>query len=332
VAEVVESARLLSFFVLAAIAATAACQSGDGDDAHGTSEGAVRDGDLKVQERASLPVDEVSGLGRRLVGGAPQYLAVSDVKPRLLTFDLTAGGKVKRVESHDLAEVVGSRDAPQWEAVAGDARGAVFLLAEASDEILVLAPDLESVETRIRLVIPDGHPLRRDWRADANSRGEGMPLLSNGHILVVKEKGPVAVVEFAPEGAAAEGYRADLALGDREFPGLQAGSTKMVATKHWDLKSSDVDRVSDVSELAVEADGRLLLLTDQGTAIARVERGLRPDEQKVDIKSLHPLPPAVEKPEGLLIANGLPIVASDLQQRGDSLFTLTALPPPAERR
>ncbi|MCW5837565.1 MAG: SdiA-regulated domain-containing protein, partial [Labilithrix sp.] len=216
--------------------------------------------------------------------------------------------------------------ASQWEAVAGDGAGRVFVLAESTSTISVLAPDLARVTHRLRLAIPKEHPLASAWKADANSRGEGLVLLSNGHVLVAKEKRPSAVVELGPKGSAAEGFRPELALGDGAFPLPKEGDSELVPLKHWLLKDKDTRLIGDVSDLAVDAEGRLFLLSDQGRAVARVERVLDVDESKIDLKAVYALPPRVAKPEGLAFAHGQAFVATDGKDvDADALFGLEPL-------
>ena len=278
---------------------------------------------LEVMATTRMPVPELSGLGRQGVSGQEGYLAVGDRTSALVTFEVDAEGAPANVRVHDLSPLFG--DGPsQWEAVAGDGAGAVFVLAEASDTIHVLSPALDRVDHRIHLTVPDDHPLSRSWQADPNSRGEGLVLLSNGHVLVVKEKNPVALVEFAPIGDAAEGYEGRLAIGDRTFPISAELDVSMVAVKHWTLKTSDEDRVTDVSEITVDGEGRLLLLSDQARAAFSLERGLRVDEDRLDIKAALHLPPVIDKPEGLILVEGRILVGVDEGKRVGTLFTVAA--------
>lgn len=305
----------------------AACSGASGDvgDAVEADAAEIRETNLDVTSTAKMPIAEVSGLGKRTLGGKTQYLAVGDARTTLVTFDVDTSGKASKITSHSLDALFG-RGASQWEAVAGDSSGAVFIMNEASDKITVLDSGLGRITHTIQLSVPEGHALSKAWKRDPNSHAEGMVLLSNGHILAVKEKDPVALIEFAPEGEDAAGYDTTFALGNAAFKLPRGGSSKMVAAKHWVLKSSDVNQVSDVSELALDVDGRLLLLTDQGRAIVRVERGLRVDEDKMDLKSFHKLPSSVDKPEGLVMAGSTPMVAIDAREAGDTLFSIERLP------
>ncbi len=284
----------------------------------------LKEGKLDVVDKATLPMAEVSGLGRRVVAGKPSYLAISDSVPAIVTFRVD-GGVATDIQKHDVSSIIGG-GAPQYEAVSGDSTGKVFALAESSNRIVVFDAGLTKVVHTIELQIPSSFPLANAWAKDENSRGEGMLLLANGHVLVAKEKDPVAIVEFAPGDESPQGYSFGLALGDRAFPLASGATSKLVPVKHWLLKDSQTKLAGDVSELALDVDGRLLLLTDQDRAILRVERGLRVDEDKVELKAVYRLPGSVEKPEGLVLVDGVPFVAIDVKNAGETLFTIERLP------
>lgn len=289
------------------------------------AEDELRGTKTKVVESRPLPIVEVSGLGQRRVDGATTYLAIGDSSPTIVTFAIGEDGDVSDVQAHDLTRLFG-RNAPQWEAVAGDGAGRVFVLAESTSTIAVLDPRLENVTHTIRLEIPAPFPLASAWAADENSRGEGLVLLANGHVLVAKEKNPPAIVELGPRGAAPEGFRAELALGERAFSLPPSGESELVALKHWELKAKDAKPIGDISELTVDSDGRLYLLSDQGRAIARLERELDPAEDKIDVKALFALPSKVDKPEGLVFASDAPFVATDGKKvTADALYELEPL-------
>ncbi|MBX3227258.1 MAG: SdiA-regulated domain-containing protein [Labilithrix sp.] len=300
------------------------CAGSSDDAAYATDEGALTLTKIAVEDSAALPLEEVSGLGVRTINGKPQYLAVSDSSTTLVTFALGPNGLPKDVAEHKLKRIFGGGES-QWEAVAGDASGRVFIMSEAEGTISVLSKGLE-LDHVITLSIPEDHPLYAAWERDENSRGEGMLLLENGHILVAKEKGPAALVEFAPKGEDAAGYTPELALKNRAFEVPAGEESVFEAVAFWELKTSAARLIGDISDLAVDANGTIILLSDQSRAIARIERELSVDERKIDLKALWELPRKVDKPEGLVIVGGKPFVASDLP-RADALsfFALSAL-------
>ncbi len=300
---------------LVALVALAACGHTDEADTSTDDSNEVRDQSIDHVEKKEIPLREVSGLGARKKGGRTQYLAIGDADKTLVTFSLS-GTKIQSVESHDIARAV-SRSS-QWEAVAGDGKGRVFILEEAENRIIVLDEDLGSVIHTIKL--------DPGFRDDA-SGGEGMLLLANGHVLLAKEKDPAALIELAPRGEDAQGYSADLALGDKAFPLGRGATSELTKVHEWSLGASESARFGDISDLAVDEENRILFLSDQGRAIIAIERTLDPSEGRIDAKQIYSLPRSVDKPEGLVIANGRPIVAID-QSRADkeSLFVFNELP------
>jgi hypothetical protein len=244
---------------------------------------------LALVARAGLPLAEASGPGRRLLDGAPSYLAVGDDGATIFTFGVE-GGAIAGLEAHDLTPLFGNGPS-QWEAVAGDGTGGAFVLAETSGVVAVLSPDLGRVEHSFAPSL-EGSPLADGRGRDANARGEGLLLLASGHLPVVMEREPVALIEFGPPGSAPEGYRPELAAGAGAFATPAGETSTFVALHHWALKHDDRDLVPDASELAPSADGRLFLASDRGRAVIRVERELSPGEDHLDVKAVARLPPA----------------------------------------
>lgn len=312
---------LLPLLFLSAAAVACAGSTGSDESAEGAAD--LSSGKAAVEASAALPLNEVSGLGVRTVNGKPQYLAIGDSSTTLVTFNVGAEGTPTSVKSNDLSAIFPDSNS-QWEAVAGDSSGHVFIESEGEATISVLSTDLK-LQHLIHLTVPKDNPLSSSWDRDDNSRGEGMLLLSNGHILIAKEKGPPALMEFAPKGEAAAGYSPALALkGAFEYP--SGSESEFVAVKNWELKSSVARLIGDISDLTLDADGAIMLLSDQSRAIARIEKELSVDEEKVDLKAIWNLPRQVDKPEGLQLINGKPIVSCDLKKATDiSFFSISAL-------
>lgn len=314
---------LLPLLFLSAVGVACGGGSDSDDGAEAVAAADLSSGKVAIENSATLPINEVSGLGVRTVSGKPQYMAIGDSSTTLVTFDVGADGKPTRVKSNDLSSIFPDSDS-QWEAVAGDASGHVFIESEGEATISVLSANLE-LQHLIHLTVPPDNPLFASWDRDDNSRGEGMLLLSNGHIIIAKEKGPPALMEFAPKGEPAAGYAPALALkGAFKFP--SGSESEFVAVKNWELKSSVARLIGDISDLTLDADGAIMLLSDQSRAIARIEKELSVDEDKIDLKAIWDLPHAIEKPEGLQLINGKPIVGCDLKKVTDtSFFSISAL-------
>ena len=69
----------------------------------------------------------------------------------------------------------------QFEGLACDGAGRVFLLQEESERVLVLSADLSELLASIRLVVDaDRRDFGADWRRDETSRGEALLPLDGG--------------------------------------------------------------------------------------------------------------------------------------------------------
>ena len=92
----------------------------------------------------------------------------------------------------------------QFEGVAADGAGRVFILEESPGHVYVFDAALTKVEARITLRVRPDDPafatLAEAWAAHPNSRGEGIVLLDRGHLLILKEKDPRRLIEFGPDG------------------------------------------------------------------------------------------------------------------------------------
>ncbi len=111
---------------------------------------------------------------------------------------------------------VGSRGPPDWqvddedsqlEAITYVGDSTVAIMREDPSLITVGDPITGQVTAQITLVVSDAAQLPWD---DAGSRGEGLVLLSDGRLLVAKEKDPAALIIFAPPGAPTGLAAADL--------------------------------------------------------------------------------------------------------------------------
>lgn len=314
---------LLPLLFLSASAVLVGCAGGDDGEPAAEAAADLSSAKVSVESRGSLPLNEISGLGTRTVGGKPQYLAIGDSSTTVVTFGIGDDGLPTNVKKNDLKSQFGNGDS-QWEAIAGDSSGKVFIMSEGEATISVLDADLK-LKHVMNLTLPKDSPLYTSWDRDENSRGEGMLLLSNGHVLVAKEKGPTALIEFAPKGQAAAGYTPALAL-KGAFKVPSGESSELVAVKSWELKASAARLIGDISDLTLDQDGSILVLSDQSRAIGRIERELGVDEDKVDLKAIWDLPREVDKPEGLQLVNGTPFIACDLSSAdATSFFGISAL-------
>jgi hypothetical protein len=183
------------------------------------------------------------------------------------------------------------------------------------------------------------------WKARPNSRGEGMILMKKGHVLVLKEKQPSLLIEFGPEGDAPMGYGAETFLREGEaFAGLRTdgeepvhradqpaatAQRRLVALKVWAFSERLGKLAKDASELMLGPDGRVYMLSQESSVLIRLEKTLKPDEDKVgtDHDTYWNLPDGMDKAEGLVIDDQMhPWIGVDIKQTGKpNLFQLSPI-------
>jgi hypothetical protein len=172
------------------------------------------------------------------------------------------------------------------------------------------------------LDVPEGHRLRQAWLGDRSSRGESLLLNGAGHLLVVKEKDPPAILEFGPPGDAPEGWR----RGVQPVPPAP-GDAQLTVLATWWLDERIQKELPDISGCAVGPDGRMYLLSDQGSALARMPDVLDPSGGTVGATATWRIAGSPENAEGLVIlADGTPLIGLDTKAPRRNLLRLEPLP------
>jgi uncharacterized protein YjiK len=291
--------------------------------------------ELTVRQVFDLQLREVSGLCERAAGdGRPrQLLAVGDDRHQLLVGDLEPEVP-DEFALHDLEPLLvgaGVRigQSSQWEGVDSDETGRVFVLREVPGTVFVFDPGLRRLLHVIALTVEDDPGEERAWRADENALGEGLLLLGNGHLFVVKEDKPRQLLEFGLPGERAQGLHGGLLIADSgRFPTPEEPTATFHLLSAWDLGGEALDRVGDLSDVAVGPDGRVYLLSDESRCIARLQETVPPESGTVGVDHLWGLPERLHQPEGLVITGAWDVlVATDHAERRDNLFLLDGLGP-----
>ena len=271
---------------------------------------------LAVRDTTDVPLREVSGLA---VHGQ-QLLAVGDHDP--VVFSAPIQPWPLRWRGTDLSSLGLPEGGTQFEAVQPAAAGTVLILQEQPARILHLDLSVPELLSTLLLEVPEGHRLRGAWLGDRSSRGESLVLTDRGHVLVVKEKDPAAIMEFGPAGDEPVGWR----RGGPVVP-PEPGDATLVVLATWWLAEGLGRHLPDVSDATVGPDGRLYLLSDQGAAIARMPEVLDPRGGEVDAVAVWRIAGAPENAEGLVIlADGTPLVALDTKSPKRNLLRLDPLP------
>ncbi len=279
--------------------------------------------DLAITREFTIPLREISAMfwqRPQQQGGSGKLFAVGDKFARLGVVDFN-GRRLGRQEFWDFTPALIKRFAPcvspeiqechkavgdlssQWEGIAVDGLGKLFLLHEKFASIFVLSPDAGKLLGVMNLSgffpkargTPGQMPHNRD-----NALGEGLVLLNNGHFLVIKERFPPAVVEFGRAGEAPQGFSADLALAaSKDFP-LSEENVSYEPLQLWRLE--DHQHHCDLSELTSSAAGELYVLSQQCKWIARLSQ-LRPQGKFAKLSRKWYLPEQLSAAESLVVVD-----------------------------
>jgi len=258
--------------------------------------------DLEEVEEIEIPIEEVSGITISESGELVQFTVIGDRSAELATADYSESSGIGEWEVSDLADYPDwglGEDDSQLEAIAHAGGSTVALLREDPPTVIVGDTATGEVIAEIALLVPNESDLPGD---DPSSRGEGLALLSEGRLLVAKEKDPPALFLFAPEGASAEVAPEDLlSVGSPwESP---TGAVAYEAVAVWELAGEAADQLEDISDLAVGADGSLWLLSDESELLARLalDQPLGPGDRIGDLVQVLDLPKVEGKPEGVVV-------------------------------
>jgi hypothetical protein len=202
-------------------------------------------------------------------------IAVGDRVAKIAWFDLPRGDEDK-IDWHtsDIAKLQGSmlpQHDPQIEAICADGLGRVLLLQETPPRVELIDPKALEVVASIDLAVEGNGEIARAWSDPKGSRGEGMVLLPGGHLLVAKEKNPAAFIEFFPPHSESRGLVRGGALEDGQRWPIKKGSHRFVALASWLPDKQLAKTCADFSDLEIGPDGRLYLLSEKSSTIARLD-------------------------------------------------------------
>jgi hypothetical protein len=291
--------------------------------------------ELSVRDVFDLQLREVSGICERAAGdGRPrQLLAIGDDSHHVLVGDLEpeVPDSFARPDLEPLLDQARVRGggSSQWEGVDTDETGRVFVLREVPGTVFVFDPALERLLHVLHLTVEDDPGEQEAWDADENALGEGLLLLDNGHLFVVKEEKPRQLLEFGLPGEQAEGLHHDLLITDTgRFPTPEEATATFHMLSAWDLGGEALERVGDLSDVTVGPDGRVYLLSDESRCIARLQPAVPPGTGTVTVDGIWGLPERLHQPEGLVITPAWDVlVAVDRPERRENLFLLGGLGP-----
>lgn len=281
--------------------------------------------ELELRDSWRVGLSELSALALRPTGagGGPQLVGVGDS-----AFTIVLGDAEPPGSSHvsaDLSAAVArdSDTSSQWEGLAADAAGRVFVLQEHAgpdDElshVFVFAPELKLTAV-IQLVVEEDAEWAVAWRENDNARGEAIALLRDGHLLVAQQKEPVHLIEFGPQGADAVGLAAAALLpGDEAFELPDGSRIDYHVLASWAIREPDRNSLGSINDLAT-SDGELYAISRTSHVVAKLEANVRPEEKSVAIERLWSVPGEIHHPEGLVVLAGIHIVADDVSAEKDT--------------
>jgi len=274
---------------------------------------------LERVDHSRIPLPEVSGLCCLVGAGPTTLVALGDDKVSIAVTEVDADGSVGEwsvVSADDIgADPLASRRFRQLEAVALDGADRAWVLTEGTSLIAGVDLSSHSVVGVLSLDTATIPELHESWSRPDASRGEGLLLLIDGHVLVAKEKDPAGFVEFGPAGASAAGVSAATLLPSPEA--FTAVGDTLVALAWWQWTSPELE---DLSDLALDHDGGVWVLSDESRSLAPLLLPVVPGAE-VCIGPALRLPKKTGKPEGLaFLPTGLVAVADDRHDTDDNLW------------
>lgn len=275
-----------------------------------------------------IPIREVSGLALRHAGPNLEILAIGDHDFELAT-GVIENGAVKEFKVVDLAKVMLAeglelRKASQWEGIASDASGRIFALEENPGHVFIFDAPFQKLLATVELHFHPHHAqfaeLKEAWEKFPNSRGEGLVLLENGHLLILKEKDPSRLIEFGPHKDAPVGLKPLDRARDFTLPGGKF--SRMVPLADWKFSKHSSAAFPDLSELKVDHAGKFWVLSDEGRALGQVNGTDQDGHLKIDLRLGLSDTPGLEHPEGLvLLEPDIALVACDKHERHTPLYS-----------
>jgi hypothetical protein len=272
-----------------------------------------------------LPLEEVSALS--LCDGGASLVAVGDDHWSFGTAAIGADGLEPAAPTTADGRAA-DEDGSEFEGVAADASGRLFVLREGPALILIL-DRAGRVERTLTLSVPADLPvLGEEWNDPerSNARGEGLLLLRDGRILVAKQHHSTWLIEFGPAVRAPSGFRPGSALGTGERFSFEAA--ELVALAAWRVDQEDFKSIND---LAVDDGGRLWLISSKSRRLARLAHDLDPAAGTASLVT-HELPAELfladdDKAEGLVHSPQLGwLVGLDHKRAADNVFGLEDVP------
>lgn len=279
---------------------------------------------LSVKESYTVPAIEISGMAWRNnpATNKKELVLVSDRNYALYIINWAERKTKFKVNKIDLLALKSKDDGAQseWESIFCDESGRVFIVKESPAKLIVLSPDLKTIEKTILL----NHLLPNQ---KSNSGAEGLLLLNNGHFLVVNEKDKLEIIEFGPASEKPSGFTPAISMENNgQFP-LEKLKEKYAVLHSWKPDKNTLKHLKDSSGVNTDHNKRLYLLSDEKETISLIGDQLSSKVQSFSGIRYWKLPRRMKNPEGMVInKNGNPIIAVDIKKTDrPNLFVLSDL-------
>ena len=279
-------------------------------------------GKLRILRSFSVPLREISGLSR-----AGEYiLAVGDDAPLLGVLQLVDGelqfmhnidftaplwhnyllcAQLHNSICRSLAGII----TKQWEGLHYEpSTDTVHVLQESTGSIFAFNRAMDRIVQRTQL---DFFPERKEekFARRGNSLGEGFLPLTDGQVLVAKEKFPAAIIAFGEQDEAA--------------PTAMPQVRTLYPLHYWHLPPA-AGKDCDLSDMTRDEQGVLYGISQVCRRIYRFARLDRRDQQLQIVQSWF-IGARVKAPEAVVvIAPQVFLVASDVKHAHDNLWLLAA--------
>jgi hypothetical protein len=295
--------------------------------------------ELTIEGRARLDLDELSALSQLPPGtSSGELIGVSDSSFRIAigsTGPLQGLEVSPSLEDHVRDHTHEPEKGSQWEGVATDGAGRVFVLQEHAGKarpshVFVLSPTMDDLVAVIALEVDDGEAdWKEKWREDKNARGEALVLLRDARILVIKQKDPLRLIEFGPAGSSSHGLGAARLLGRGDAFELEEGSgVQYEPLESWGVEAGEGGQLESINDAIVAGD-ELYVVSRSSRQIARLDVEVEPSDESLRVERSWDLPDEIGQPEGLVLLEGaVALVADDQEDDGssrDNVFRLGTL-------
>ena len=297
--------------------------------------------DVTAQPAGAIPLAEVSGLALgRTRGDTTVVAAIGDRAATIAWAELAADGAAAPLkwQTLPLSHAAGTRipqQDPQLEAIAMDGGGRILLVQEWPCRAEYIDAVQRKVLARFTLTVPDKagpQALRRSWADPTGSHAEGVALMRDGHLLIVKEKDPAALLEFGPAGDAPGGFGPDrwLPAGQPWYdvpdsPEPFEADLELLAC--WAPSGGTSAVCPDLSDADVVPGGNLIVLSDKGRSVALVPASApapQPFSGAFEPDVVWRVSGIEDKPEGIVVLpDGDVLVACDRRKSTKNLFRIS---------